>query len=166
MPNPKIPPPTVDIIIEDSRWNKLQLAELAPRACGAALRQAGAPQCAVEIALLACSDAKIAELNLAFRGRPAPTNVLSWPTARLAACPHPGDAPEGRPHLGDIAVAWETCCAEAEKLERPMAWHTAHLIVHGCLHLVGFSHETNTRAREMETLEKGALASIGIASPY
>ncbi len=166
MPNQKIPPPKVDIVVEDGRWNALDLEKLAPRACCAALRQAGAPRFAAEIALLACSDSRIAELNATFRGRSAPTNVLSWPAARRKDLPRSGDAADFWQHLGDIALAWETCCAQAERFERPIAWHTAHLIVHGCLHLVGFSHETNTDACEMETLEAAALASIGIASPY
>lgn len=166
MPIPNIPPPAVDIIVEDDRWKALDLDALAPRACGAALRQAGAPRFAAEIALLACSDSRIAELNAAFRGRSAPTNVLSWPAAQREDLLVSGDAADFRRHLGDIALAWETCCAEAEQFARPLAWHTAHLIVHGCLHLVGFGHETNTGACEMEALEAGALASIGITSPY
>lgn len=166
MPNPKTPPLTVDIIVEDARWNALDLDKLAPRACGAALRQVDALRSAAEIALLACSDSRIAELNAAFRGRVAPTNVLSWPAVQRDDLLHARDAADFRRHLGDIALAWETCRAEAERFELPLAWHTAHLLVHGCLHLVGFSHETNTGARRMETLEAGALASIGIASPY
>ncbi len=158
--------PEVDVIVEDGRWNALRLGEVAQTACAAALAEASAGTGACEIAVLACGDDRIAELNARFRGRPMPANVLSWPAARTAAGhPQPGGG-RALPHLGDIALAWETCSAEAEELRRPMARHVSHLIVHACLHLLGFRHETDKEAAEMRSLEVKALASIGISSPY
>ena len=68
--------------------------------------------------------------------------------------------------LGDIVVAYETCAREAEDEGRPLADHLAHMLVHGVFHLVGFDHEDDDGAEEMERLEAQALARLGIASPY
>ena len=68
--------------------------------------------------------------------------------------------------LGDIAIAWETCAAEAEAQAKPMADHVAHLIVHGVLHLLGYDHIEDEDAALMEGLEVRILASLGVSDPY
>ena len=73
----------VDTIIEDARWTAAGLEALAERACAAALDRLGID--GAEISLLACDDARIAVLNAEFRGKPAATNVLSWPSEDRAA---------------------------------------------------------------------------------
>ena len=70
------------------------------------------------------------------------------------------------PQLGDIALAWETCAAEAEEAGKPIADHVTHLIVHGFLHLLGYDHIREGDARLMETLEVRILASLGLSDPY
>ena len=159
-------PPEIDVIVEDDRWNALPLEEVAKSACSAAMRQAPAPIEAGEIAVLASCDGRIAELNSRFRSRREPTNVLSWPAAGVPDARVLPGSEHILPHIGDIALAWETCASEAEELRRPMERHVSHLIVHACLHLLGFGHETDKEAEEMQSLEIKALASIGIASPY
>jgi probable rRNA maturation factor len=155
----------VDLIIEDPRWQTLGLADLAERACGAALAEesvAGA-----EISLLACDDARIAALNEAFRGKPAPTNVLSWPSEERAA-----GTPGGQPRtpvdleLGDIAIAYDTCAREAAAAGRGLADHVAHLLVHGTLHLLGYDHIDEEDAALMEGIEVKVLGKLGISDPY
>ncbi|MEO1000081.1 MAG: rRNA maturation RNase YbeY [Pseudomonadota bacterium] len=144
----------VETVIEGGGW-PADLPALAERAAGAALTAAGVAAEGREIALLAAGDARIAALNLAFRGKEGATNVLSWPAA-----------PPEDESLGDIALAWETCAAEAEAAGRPLADHLAHLIVHGTLHLLGYDHGTEAEATKMETIEVEALALIGVANPY
>ncbi|MBF0248205.1 MAG: rRNA maturation RNase YbeY [Alphaproteobacteria bacterium] len=68
--------------------------------------------------------------------------------------------------LGDIVLALETCEREARELEKPLADHVRHLLVHGMLHLLGFDHETDADAEDMEREEIAALAAIGVANPY
>ncbi len=68
--------------------------------------------------------------------------------------------------LGDIAIAWETCAAEAAATGKPMADHVCHLIVHGTLHLLGFDHEREPDAALMESLRRRSLAKMGISDPY
>ena len=68
--------------------------------------------------------------------------------------------------LGDIALACETVSREAAEQGKPLADHTAHLIVHGTLHLLGYDHETDGEAEDMENEERKILARLGIADPY
>jgi probable rRNA maturation factor len=154
------PSPLVDVVIEDARWESLGLAALAERAGRAALRAAGGDPDGSEISLLGADDARIAALNAEFRGKPTATNVLSWPSGEEAA------APGELRFLGDLALAWETCAAEAEAAGIPPADHVTHLVVHGVLHLVGYDHEDDVEADLMEALETKILASLGVANPY
>ena len=155
-----------DVIIEDDRWEPLGLQELAEKAGRAALKTAGVLANGREISIMACDDARIAELNTEFRKKLSPTNVLSWPayhlTPRIA-----GEIPDdGGDSFGDIALAYETCMREALAENLPPADHVTHLIIHGCLHLLGYDHESDQDAEVMEALEVKALASLGISNPY
>ncbi len=110
------------------------------------------------VSIMLCDDDAIRALNRDFRGKDSPTNVLSFPAA----------TPRGLKHvpLGDIAIAWETVAREAHDEGKSVTDHVTHLAVHGALHLVGFDHETEKDAEDMEAAERRILASIGIADPY
>lgn len=163
----------VDLVVEDPRWEDTALADLAERAAELALAHAGIETREVEIALLACDDARIKTLNSDFRGKDNATNVLSWPALDLFP-DSPGGAPSrvipdasfGPVGLGDIAIAYETVMAEAEAGGIPPDYHILHLILHACLHLLGYDHQIDEDAELMENLEIRALASAGIESPY
>ncbi len=165
--------PVVDILIEEPRWQAVGLEVLAETAARAALADQGIGADGVEISLLACDDARIAVLNADFRGRPQPTNVLSWPSADRAAAvdggrprlPRPGSA-DMPAELGDIAIAWQTCAAEAEAQGKPLADHASHLVVHATLHLLGYDHIRDADAALMEAAEVRILATLGLANPY
>lgn len=157
----------VDCLIEDARWAQLGLEPMAETAAQAVLSRLGIAG-SFEISLLACNDARIAELNADFRGKPKATNVLSWPSEERAP-EIAGDMPDLddlEDELGDIAIAYETCAREAEEAGKTMADHCTHLLVHGTLHLLGFDHETDEDAALMEGLETEILAKLGIADPY
>lgn len=122
---------------------------------------------------MACDDARIALLNAEFRGKPVATNVLSWPAQDLAPLDEGGapampeaDFPGEGPSLGDIALAHETCIAEAEAAGRPLDAHLTHLVVHGMLHLLGYDHVREGDASRMENLEIEILDAMGLANPY
>lgn len=162
----------VDSVIEDARWEGIALPALSERAARAALARLGLPPEGFEIVLLGADDSRICELNDGFRGKPQPTNVLSWPAeergAKAAgdrpALPAPGhDEPEP---LGDVALAWETCAREAAEAGKPMTEHVTHLVVHGVLHLLGYDHVRDADATLMEALEAEILASLGLENPY
>ena len=163
----------VETVIEDARWDGFGLAGLAETAARATLAQLSIPADGLQVSLLGCDDARIAALNADFRGKPQPTNVLSWPSEDRAADtpggqpepPEPGD-PEDPESLGDIAISWETCAREAAGQDKPMADHVAHLIVHGLLHLLGYDHIDDADAALMEAEEVRILASMGVSDPY
>jgi probable rRNA maturation factor len=163
----------VETLIEDKRWDAFGLAALAERAGRAALVGVGLPTEGFSISLMGCDDARIAVLNADFRGKPQPTNVLSWPSEERGSefsgeAPEPpasGPADDPVP-LGDIAIAWETCAREAEAQGKPVADHVTHLIAHGVLHLLGYDHVDDADAVLMEELEVQILASLGVSDPY
>ncbi|SHF44558.1 probable rRNA maturation factor [Loktanella atrilutea] len=160
---------TVDCLIEDDRWDALDLAALAEAASDAALSELGLEPSVWEISLMGCDDARIAALNADFRGKPTPTNVLSWPSdergvavaGEMPLAPDPAD-----PELGDIAIAYQTCEAEARAADKPLADHVTHLIVHATLHLLGFDHDREADATLMEGLEAQILGKMGLDDPY
>ncbi len=163
---------TLDMTIEDPRWQALDLATLTETAVSATLRHLGLEGDNCELGLLACDDARIATLNAEFRGKPTPTNVLSWPAEDLSPGT-PGDQPltpkpdfTGEIALGDIAIAWDTCAREAEDAGKPMAAHVTHLLIHGLLHLLGYDHVRDADATVMEQLETEILGTLGIDDPY
>lgn len=165
--------PLVDTVIEDDRWEAFGLDPLADRAVRAALAELGLPAEGFTLCLMGCDDARIRELNGDFRGKAKPTNVLSWPSDERGAdaegalpeppAPGPADDPE---HLGDIAISYDTCAAEATEAQKPMADHVTHLVVHGLLHLLGYDHIRDGDAAVMEAIEVRTLARLGLCDPY
>lgn len=161
---------SVDCLIEDKRWRTLDLNGLAQLASDAVFDRLGLEPSVFEVSLLACDDARIAVLNEDFRGKPQPTNVLSWPSDERGAAvdgempvpPKPGPDDE----LGDIAIAYDTCAREAAEAGKSMRDHTLHLLVHGTLHLLGFDHERDGDATLMENLETEILGKLGLRDPY
>ncbi len=157
---------SVDVIIEDPRWEALGLDGLAGRAVSAVLSHLSLTD-AAEVVVMGCDDARIAGLNADFRGKPRPTNVLSWPSEERAPG-RPGAHPQhpSGPELGDIAIAYDTCVAEARAGGIPLGDHVLHLIVHGSLHLLGYDHEEDADGDLMESIETAILAELGVPDPY
>jgi probable rRNA maturation factor len=98
------------------------------------------------------------DLNRRFRGKDAPTNVLSFP-ADL-----PADL--ALPLLGDIVICAPLVAEEAVAQGKREDAHWAHLTIHGILHLLGYDHRQAAAAELMEGLEIRLLAGLGIADPY
>lgn len=148
--------PTVDVIVESPHWNKHpRAARLARRAITTAA-PASARRC--ELALVLTDNKAVRALNRKWRGKNAPTNVLSFPAAD-------GGQPR-RPVLGDIVIAYETTAAESRAEGKPFDHHLVHLVVHGFLHLLGYDHESDGEAEEMEHLERKILARLDVPDPY
>ena len=116
-----------------------------------------------EFSIIFTDDAKIRVLNKTYRGENKPTNVLSFAFMDNDEFICPNDDPY---IYGDVFVARETMMREATGHSKSLYDHTAHLITHGVLHLLGFDHVTAEEARKMEDLERGILHRIGIADPY
>jgi probable rRNA maturation factor len=144
-----------DIEVEDPAWTEaLPNAEaLVLEAADATLASEGAV--GEGVTLLLTDDQAIRDLNRRFRQQDRPTNVLSFP------------APQNPERfLGDIALAFGVCAREAQDQGKPLAHHLQHLVAHGVLHLLGYDHETDAQAEEMEGLERAVLAGLGIPDPY
>jgi len=148
----------IDVITDDPRWSELE--RLAGIAVPAALSGAGLLD-GFDVAILGCDDARIATLNADFRGKPLPTNVLSWPSETR----NPDIAPRDT-ELGDIAIAYETCAREAAEQGKTFEGHVVHLLVHATLHLLGHDHLEDAEAARMEALEIRILAGLGFPDPY
>ncbi len=165
--------PLVDCIVEDDRWHTLGLEGLCMRAAAGVLAHLGLPGTGFTLCVMACDDARIAALNADFRGKPTPTNVLSWPSEDRAPAapgkppmpPTPGTADDPQ-SLGDIAIAWETVAREAADADKAMPDHVTHLVVHGILHLLGYDHISDADAALMEGHEVAILARLGVSNPY
>jgi len=116
-----------------------------------------------EISVVLADNDFIHQLNRQYRSQDKPTNVLSFPASGPGQVPH---SPEQPYLLGDIILAFETISQEAAQQQKTLRDHTAHLIVHGVLHLLGYDHETIEEAEEMETREIAILARFDISNPY
>ena len=114
-----------------------------------------------EVSVLLTGDAEIQCLNVAYRGKNAPTNVLSFPLGDRHDTADFGDG-----LLGDIVIAYQTVKREADGAETAVEAHTLHMAVHGFLHLLGYDHEKSIQAEEMESLETAILKRLGLPSPY
>ena len=102
-------------------------------------------------------------LNRDYRGKDQPTNVLSFPAPPLPpGVPVDDDGPE----LGDIVICLPVVLEEAAAQGKAPLAHLAHLVVHGTLHLLGYTHDGEDDAREMEALETRILAGLGHPDPY
>jgi probable rRNA maturation factor len=155
-------PVEIDVMIEAGDWPaQAELEALARDAVAAALAETGdtAPD-GTELSLVFADDAQIRTLNAQWRNKDKPTNVLSFPAFPFArGAPLP-------PLLGDIILAAETVAREAELEAKPLDHHITHLVIHGFLHLLGYDHETDAEAEEMEAVERRALARLAIPDPY
>ena len=103
-------------------------------------------------------DKEMISLNKKFRNKNSSTNVLSFTNEDISSS-HTGD-------LGDIAISYETCIKQSKELGVRLENHVVHLLVHACLHLLGFTHQENSDFRTMKELEIKCLKACGIENPY
>ncbi len=105
-------------------------------------------------------------MNLLYRQKDYPTNVLSFPNQLDPDLPIQLLEEIDQNHLGDIAICADVVEEEAAKQSKELFDHWAHIVIHGVLHLQGYDHEEDAEAEEMESLERKILSSIGIDDPY
>lgn len=94
-----------------------------------------------ELSVAFVSDRRMADLNHRFRGKPQPTDVLSFPV-------DPGE----NGYLGDVVISAETARRNARRSGRSLREELRILILHGVLHLLGYDHETDRG--QMNRLER------------
>ena len=163
----------LDLVLEtDPEWesSSTDWAAMADRAVRAAVTASAFPQLfegsrPVELSMTLGTDVAVHALNQQWRGKDKPTNVLSFPMADADELDN--DSAHAMPlMLGDIILARGVCAREADEKGIALEAHAQHLMVHGTLHLLGYDHMEDEDAEAMESLERTALASIGIADPY
>lgn len=115
----------------------------------------------VEIAVRVVDRDEIRALNRRYRQQDKVTNVLSFPAGPIDGLP----AGSRRP-LGDVVVCAGVVAEEAKAQGKRLGDHWGHMLVHGTLHLMGFDHEDESDAAEMEALEVAILASGNVMDPY
>lgn len=163
-PNLNSPPQAgldIDLSVEAAGWpEESDLLAIVEAATAATMAELGIGVRQSELSLVFTDDAHIRQLNAEWRGKDKATNVLSFP-----AFP---SFPKGKlpPMLGDIVLAFETVKSESDLEQKRFEHHLSHLVVHGLLHLVGYDHETEAEAEQMEALERRILARLAIADPY
>lgn len=111
-----------------------------------------------EVSVRVVDSAEGQDLNMRYRHRDFPTNVLSFRADLPVEIDHP--------LLGDIVLCAPVIAEEARKQSKPVLEHWAHMTVHGTLHLLGLNHETPAEARDMEAIEIEILDLLGITDPY
>lgn len=111
-----------------------------------------------ELTIRIVDEAESQELNCEYRGKDKPTNVLSFPFEAPAHVPIP--------LLGDLIVCKQVVEREAIEQGKTLTAHWAHMIVHGCLHLLGFDHIEDEEAEEMEGIERVVMKDLGFEDPY
>ena len=111
-----------------------------------------------EVCIRLVSADESQELNRTYRDKDKPTNVLSFPF----------EVPEGVPLslLGDLVICADVVEKEADEQNKAVFDHWAHMVVHGCLHLIGFDHINEADAEQMESLEIQLLKKLNIPDPY
>ncbi|WP_020682859.1 rRNA maturation RNase YbeY [Marinobacterium rhizophilum] len=111
-----------------------------------------------ELCIRVVDSSESQALNLQYRGKDKPTNVLSFPF----------EVPEGieLDLLGDLVICTDVVTREAQEQQKPVLDHWAHLVIHGTLHLLGYDHIKDEEAEEMEALERQLLADLSIPDPY
>ena len=144
-------------LVRHESWNDADIRNATLERAARAAFAAAAPQRqgTHHVTLALTNDAEMRVLNRTWRGKDAPTNVLSFPADEEIS--EPG-------FLGDVVLAYEIARKEAREQGITLADHVSHLVVHGVLHLLGYDHKND--AERMENLEREILGSLGIADPY
>ncbi len=144
---------------------------LSEIACGAAILETPYGELSrapfpCEIAIRLTDNEDVQALNAQYRGKDKATNVLSFPMLSCDQLTALSAGPDADILLGDIVLADDVVAKEATEKAIAVTAHVSHLIVHGLLHLLGYDHETDHDADQMENIERAALARIGISDPY
>lgn len=149
----------IEVIVRSARWKRRPRAKaIVRKAISAAAKAASTGR--AELAIVLADDSAIRALNRQWRGKNAPTNVLSFPAVSA------GKGGSASPYLGDVVIAYETTAREARAERKPFDHHLMHLAVHGFFHLLGFDHHNVRAATKMENLERRVLAGLRVPDPY
>lgn len=143
----------VDIRLEGTTWDPARVDADARRL----LQMYDLPE--AELSVVLCDDPFIHALNRQYRGKDAPTDVLSF-AMREGEGADPDD-----PVLGDVIISLDTATRQAAERGHDVAREIRILLIHGVLHLLGWDHVEDAEAEEMEAEERDLLASLEAEDP-
>ena len=158
--------PDVEISIQDPEWEKMpNIYDVIKMTSRVALNNAILPKACIgrdlEISVVLANDDLMQVLNREYRSKDKPTNVLTFASLDSEEIPTTGTL-----NLGDIILSYQTIDREAQEQGKFPLDHIKHLTVHGVLHLLGYDHEDEDEANDMETLEIRILEQMGVQNPY
>ena len=167
----------INIQIQEKKWSKVDLRKLSKKAFKSTFKILSYPQLFkfLEVSILACNDKKIKEYNKIFRDKDKATNVLSWPRfgkmdgrdlLENNNISYLISIQEGTLDIGDIAISYDTCLKKAKELNFTFEDYTIHMLIHSCLHLLGFDHKKKSDFKLMKEVEIKSLRDCGIKNPY
>lgn len=161
--------PAIDISVQDPVWEKLgDIENIINIASIKALTAAIMPKFthgrALEISVVLGNDDLVQVLNREYRDKDQPTNVLTF--ASLDSEDFDADMMIDPLNLGDVILSYQTIEREAKEQGKFFLDHLRHLTVHGVLHLLGYDHQTDDEANDMETLEIRILEQLDVQNPY
>lgn len=125
----------IEVQVEPALSEAVAVEEIA-RAVRYVLEQEHQPE-AAEVTVVIADDAQVRELNRAFRAVDSPTDVLAFPARSEDGFVNPPELP---PYLGDIVVSFPTAAAQAAEQGHSVEAELTLLVIHGCLHLLGYDH--------------------------
>lgn len=117
------------------------------------------------VAIVVTNDEYVQRLNREYRGVDTPTDVLSFAAQEgddLDAAFAPEAADEIDRYLGDLILAFPYAATQADRYGYPVQTEMQLLVVHGCLHLLGYDHDTDEAQAEMWAAQSDILASLGV----
>lgn len=158
----------IDITISEPEWGQsfIDVEEIAREAMDITLRMAVLPRIIedkpLEASIVLANDDLIQVLNREYRKMDKPTNVLSFASLD-SKDPVPASGPFP---IGDVILSYQTIDREAKEQGKFFKDHFIHMVVHGTLHLVGYDHQTEDEATNMETLEIRILEKMNVQNPY
>lgn len=152
----------IDIDLQDEYWNTIlpNAESHAEIIIEKILKKQLPDNDEIEISIVLADNDFVQNLNKDYRNKNKPTNVLSFPQTDESDFNMPFII------LGDIIIASQVIEEEAQEQNKTVSDHFTHMLVHGCLHLLHYDHETDEEAEEMEKLEIEILNELGIKNPY
>ncbi len=158
--------PLIDISVQEPEWEVLKDIEaIIKLTVNKVMDHAILPNAVLnrdlEISMVLANDDLVQILNSEYREKDSPTNVLTFASLDDENIPDTGLL-----HLGDVILSYQTIEREAREQGKFLLDHIKHLTVHGVLHLLGYDHEDEDEANDMETLEIRILENIGVQNPY
>ena len=112
-----------------------------------------------EVSVLLTNNEEIRELNKKYRKIDKPTNVLSF---SIMSDTNVNELKM----IGDIVISKEKILSEAKDQKKTFNDHLAHIVIHGFLHLLNFTHDSKEDSTIMENKEVELLKMIDISNPY